>query len=1073
MKDFNKTLALLLGLALAMPFNAQAQTKSMYHEGSLMDDPTADWHKQPSLNNRGAVSGWILSNQQFGSDAPIGSGIAILLACGAGYAVARRKRSRKNSNMTLLLVLAVMLTFTQCKKDDPIAPEGSGQKIHISLKVANGSRHDVTTGTGVVTYSNGDVIYVGNGSQYIGSITHDGTNFSGTVTVPDGTSKLYFYFVGGAPITPTTLSSGTTSYTVDISDQSSKLPVLSLGEAIYIGEGTYTCELKNKCGLVKFVPATATSAIVTLNGVYNKATIDFATPGITPTGATGNIALYSVGESEKWAILLPQSGATATATTGGITYAIESFPNITNNYYNNTGVNISSTVVFDPYYEPLTFEAMADGVTVKLHIFQTAQPTLQYSKNGGEWTTLTFVDKYNSTSISLDTGEKLSFKGDNTTLTENQNGYCRFECYGDCYVYGNIMSLLDKDNFPTNETLSAGFTFYELFLNAPIYNHPSKTLVLPATTLTASCYSDMFAGCTHLTTAPALPAATLAASCYNNMFRGCTGLTTAPTLSATTLASECYRNMFSGCTGLTTAPTLSATTLASGCYRGMFRGCTGLTTAPALSATTLASDCYHEMFYGCTGLTTAPNLPATTAAENGYRYMFYGCTALETAPALPATSMAAECYYAMFMGCTSMTTAPDLPATTLASYCYASMFRDCTGLTTAPTTLPATTLVENCYRSMFDGCTELTTAPILPAATLQYYCYAWMFDGCTKLNSVTCLATNISADHCTYYWLNGVAATGTFTAANSSVGWSTNSASGIPSGWTKVYPAPSVPSGAINGKFSVSSTKQVWFSQGNLQAVGTTSSSPSSGWTWQFAEHQWDYIGGRSDGGSEPQTGNNYISGNGTLSANGTVDLFGWSTNDTYYGIHNSYHPSTYSGDFRDWGNAIGSGWRTLTNAEWEWIMGPSASPSPGDNCRTSSTVDGVPNARYAKATVADKAGLIIFPDSYTHPGDVTAPASVNAADAVYTVNSYNATAWGKMEAAGAVFLPAAGSRSVVMNNSVQGCGVIGGYWSSVPHVGEPSNMAYSLSFQPSAIGPSVFNPITFGSSVRLVQDAN
>jgi hypothetical protein len=265
----------------------------------------------------------------------------------------------------------------------------------------------------------------------------------------------------------------------------------------------------------------------------------------------------------------------------------------------------------------------------------------------------------------------------------------------------------------------------------------------------------------------------------------------------------------------------------------------------------------------------------------------------------------------------------------------------------------------------------------------------------------------------------------------------------------------------------------VWFSQGNLQAVGTTSSSPSSGWTWQFAEHQWDYIGGRSDGGSEPQTGNNYISGNGTLSANGTVDLFGWSTNDTYYGIHNSYHSSTYSGDFRDWGDAIGSGWRTLTNAEWEWIMGPSASPSPGDNCRTSSTVDGVPNVRYAKATVADKAGLIIFPDSYTHPGDVTTPASVNAADAVYTVNSYNATAWGKIEAAGAVFLPAAGSRSVVMNNSVQGCGVIGGYWSSVPHVGEPSNMAYSLSFQPSAIGPSVFNPITFGSSVRLVKDAD
>ena len=285
-------------------------------------------------------------------------------------------------------------------------------------------------------------------------------------------------------------------------------------------------------------------------------------------------------------------------------------------------------------------------------------------------------------------------------------------------------------------------------------------------------------------------------------------------------------------------------------------------------------------------------------------------------------------------------------------------------------------------------------------------------------------------------------------------------------------PAPSAPTGAIDGLFSVSSTKQVYFSQGNLQAVGTTSSSPSSGWTWQFAEHQYDYIGGRSNGGSEDQTGNNYINGKGSVSNAGTVDLFGWSTNaDTnYYGIHNSEDASTYSGDFVDWGNAIGSGWRTLTPAEWEWILGPSASPTPGTNCRISSTVNCVENARYAKATVAGKAGLIIFPDSYTHPGDVTASESVNAAGAAYTANNYDATAWGKMEAAGAVFLPAAGSRSVVTNNSVQACGVIGGYWSSVV---QSDDNAYCLGFQPSDIGPAVFNPKRFGASVRLVKEAN
>jgi hypothetical protein len=100
MTDFKKNLkalALLLGLALAMPFSAQAQTtKSMYHEGSLMDDdPLTDWYKQSSLNNRGAVSGWTLSNQQFGNDAPLGSGIILLIGAGLGYAALKRRKEEQ------------------------------------------------------------------------------------------------------------------------------------------------------------------------------------------------------------------------------------------------------------------------------------------------------------------------------------------------------------------------------------------------------------------------------------------------------------------------------------------------------------------------------------------------------------------------------------------------------------------------------------------------------------------------------------------------------------------------------------------------------------------------------------------------------------------------------------------------------------------------------------------------------------------------------------------------------------------------------------------------------------------
>ena len=84
---------------------------------------------------------------------------------------------------------------------------------------------------------------------------------------------------------------------------------------------------------------------------------------------------------------------------------------------------------------------------------------------------------------------------------------------------------------------------------------------------------------------------------------------------------------------------------------------------------------------------------------------------------------------------------------------------------------------------MFQKCTSLVTAPELPATTLANYCYESMFQGCTNLSSITCLATNILASNCTYKWVDGIAASGTFTKASSMTSWGTGN-NGIPSGWT-------------------------------------------------------------------------------------------------------------------------------------------------------------------------------------------------------------------------------------------------------------------------------------------------
>ena len=410
-------------------------------------------------------------------------------------------------------------------------------------------------------------------------------------------------------------------------------------------------------------------------------------------------------------------------------------------------------------------ESLTDGNTVTLitNLRNTSYssyltPTIEYSTDKQNWTTITFDwSTYDVKNINipvvLNTGDKMYFRNDTGKFSRAiydsgsyNTSYITFttDWNGRVNVGGDIRTLINYRN--VDNTILEDGMFSNLFSHTYDSNHntarivDASNLILPFTQMTPYCYYSMFDGCTPLVNASALPATTLAYYCYQYMFRGCTSLTSAPELPATTLASSCY-------------------------YR-MFQGCTSLTTAPTLPATTLAHDCYERMFENCTSLTTAPELPATTLAYYCYQYMFYGCTSLTTAPELPATKLEFNCYYSMFSGCTSLTTAPKLPATTL---------------------------VSDCYSSMFDGCTSLTTAPALPATTLADDCYNSMFNGCSNLNKVLTYAEDISTSNCTTNWLNNVASSGTLYNAGSAV-YTTDSPSGIPTGWTEVTTVPTTTS---------------------------------------------------------------------------------------------------------------------------------------------------------------------------------------------------------------------------------------------------------------------------------------
>ena len=209
----------------------------------------------------------------------------------------------------------------------------------------------------------------------------------------------------------------------------------------------------------------------------------------------------------------------------------------------------------------------------------------------------------------------------------------------------------------------------------------------------------------------------------------------------------------------------------------------------------------------------------------------------------------------------------------------------------------------------------------------------------------------------------------------------------------------SLPDGALNGQFTINAAgDRISFAKGNLQA---TTADLGEHWTWDVAANQWEVIGA--------EVANTAIIGSGKVSANGTVDMFGWSTPATYFGIYHTMDGQDYLGDFVDWGTNMGAGWRTLAIDEWEYLLKTRENAA---NLRGQATVNGVH-------------GMILLPNDWTTPTGLTFTAMPNN----WNTNVYADADWTAMEEAGAVFLPVEGTRWEQALYSTDG----GNYWSSTP----------------------------------------
>ncbi len=514
----------------------------------------------------------------------------------------------KRLSLIAMAALALVLTFTQCKKEVAEQPEAKNRVFitvqgNIEQKDEEQNDERMTINNLGLVWSEGctEYVYVGGSAHTgcIGVLHGEGTgtgsiSFEGYIDDPiDGEMLYYFYLGRGDQRTGDDLNILDFSYqegdpTASSTTNGLEPYIVAIAAAIYYqGTAYYLTTFSLQTAFARFDRDELHSAdnyyvdfyaniiyppFLYGDDIWTTATVDYQHGKIV--GRTkGTIMCWDYTNRTPTIALIP---STTNMTTlhfidnkrfGEITFYRGIQPGKFYMHDDASALEIEGQEITDT---PLTFEAKtatAQVAFISTYFYSEIYPyhpdtlDLEYKINDGDWEPCSFYEI-----IDLNYGDKVSFRGNNETMAgyafdgvqserlENSSFVC---LNGECYFYGNVMSLLFKDEFAEKNYLPAGssYTFCKLFKVIEgfdgFYSHPTLPLMLPAMALRDDCYSNMFDGCTHLTKAPELPAATsLARNCYSYMFKGCTSLTTAPFLGAFEEHIDCYAGMFKGCSNL-------------------------------------------------------------------------------------------------------------------------------------------------------------------------------------------------------------------------------------------------------------------------------------------------------------------------------------------------------------------------------------------------------------------------------------------------------------------------------------------------------------------------------------------
>ena len=251
---------------------------------------------------------------------------------------------------------------------------------------------------------------------------------------------------------------------------------------------------------------------------------------------------------------------------------------------------------------------------------------------------------------------------------------------------------------------------------------------------------------------------------------------------------------------------------------------------------------------------------------------------------------------------------------------------------------------------------------------------------------------------------------------------------------------------ALPGKFTINSDgDQVQFSRGNVYYNGVRLRLELNQYDFRTISNSTAVIGGLSTTTPQGQAGSTYWYSD-------TVEI---NINREEGQYKTGFMPIADVWpilDISQGGLVLGNEWVPLTQPEMNYIV----------NSR-----DGAQDKR-GLATVstgsANVVGAVFLPDEWSLPSEC--PEFVSGWASGWTTNSYDAQQWQKMEDAGAVFLPAIGSR-FVKYGSMSGLGSVGKYWTKTP-VGSVNT--YILSFNTSGMSVTGNNAIWDSCPIRMAR---